>query len=382
MDISLRLYSRADGSLHPVLLRGGLPLVLPNLWADQLALTRRPNSVRAYLSDVLRLYRWAAVAGVDIYDSFTSQTGLRPSQLQSLVTFTSSRSDGSDFAQSTISRQANSICMFLQFVFDYRLSHQDLSLEQLRKAERWQKTVISRLAKLFAVRAQRGAIAQNALGLTKEELEELDGILLPGSEQNPAKDEALQLRNYCIWRLMLATGARRSETVLLEIDDLQLGAKPTITFKRPTKNAANRRRDGASLKTQQRTLPIPARLARLLSDYLERARPRYVQARRPSPAVFLSARDGRRLAATTINKMLAAASVRATKNGLHPHRLRTTAMNALCDMVRDARGRLPDGFQDQLIYFAGWSASSKMPLLYTRESISAALGRLLMSASE
>jgi len=380
-NLSVDLIRRSDGVLYPVLMLSGSPLVLPNLWVDDLSLTARSNTLKSYLRDVLDLYRWAERAGVNIHEAFASLRGLSPAALKSAATYMSTKRNGGLASQSSCARKAQALKSFFTFCFDYFLSKQSLSLLEQRQCERNRDALLSKVNKFFVMRSRQGEATRHTEGLQEEQLAALERAFNPASDINPFVSMGLRIRNYCIWRTMLATGARRAEVALLELDDLDLGAKPTITIRRPSVASANRRRDGASLKTQQRTLPIKRGLAELLETYIEDWRVGLIRPRRPSAALFLSAKDGRRLFSASVNQILTRASAAAMSAGLtkkvHPHSLRTTAMNALSRAARDGSGRLDAGFRDQLTYFAGWSPRSEMPLTYTREALSEALGKLL-----
>ena len=281
----------------------------------------------------------------------------------------------------TCTRKAQALRSFFNFGFDYFLSKKSLSFFDQRQCERNRDALLAKIDKQFVMRSRQGEQTTHTTELKEEQLASLERVLSPQSELNPFRDLGLRVRNYCIWRTMLATGARRAEIALLELDDLNLGEQPTITIRRPSPTAVNRRLDGANLKTEQRILPIRESLAELLATYVEDWRVRHIRPQHPSPALFLSARDGRRLFSSSINKVLSCAAACAAEVGLtqrvHPHCLRTTALNALSRKARDESGRLNSEFRDQLTYFAGWSPHSDMPLTYTREALSDALGALL-----
>jgi site-specific recombinase XerD len=385
-SLTLALIRLSTGAYHPVLAEAGCPLVLPNLWADDLALTARFNTVKAYLGDVLQFYRWARKSDINPYMSFDRLKGFSPAALKSLAVYMTTRHDGSRLSRSSCERKCTSIKSYFAFCFDYFIAKRTLTLLEQRQAEKNRDANQHRLDKLFKMRSREGELESSTLSLSDEHAALLEHTLNPASKKNPFSGDVIRVRNYCMWRLMLATGARRAEIALLELDELSLGLRPTVTFRKPSEAASSRRRDGASLKTQPRVLPLSNSLAELLETYLEDWRGQLVNTRRPSPAVFLSARDGRRLSAGALNTILNMAATAALDGGLdpkvHPHRLRTTAMNALSRRARDKDGRVSPEFRDQLIYFAGWGPRSNMPLTYTREAISDALGMLLRNPSK
>src|SRR5205085_4234603 len=125
------------------------------------------------------------------------------------------------------------------------------------------------LEKLFLMQARLGESTGHSVSLRKDQLEILASVVKPGSQMNPFKGEVIQARNCCIWHMMLLTAPRRGELVLLELRDIEFRALPTVTIREPSLNSVNKRRDGASLKTEARVLPLTNHVARLLETYIE-----------------------------------------------------------------------------------------------------------------
>jgi integrase/recombinase XerD len=132
----------------------------------------------------------------------------------------------------------------------------------------------------------------------------------------------LALRDRALLELLYGTGARISEAVGLDLDDLDLEASTV-------------RLSGKGGK--QRIVPIGSYASDAVSGYLVRARPDLVAAGRGTPAVFLNARGGR-LSRQSAWTVLAKAADRAgVTAAVSPHTLRHSYATHLLDGGADVR---------------------------------------------
>jgi integrase/recombinase XerD len=132
----------------------------------------------------------------------------------------------------------------------------------------------------------------------------------------------LQLRDRALLELLYGTGARISEAVGLDVDDL---GGPALRL--------------AGKGGKHRIVPVGSYAAQALDAYLVRGRPALaVAARRvsASPAVFLNARGGR-LSRQGAWGVLKAAADRAGLAGVSPHTLRHSFATHLLDGGADVR---------------------------------------------
>jgi integrase/recombinase XerD len=154
-----------------------------------------------------------------------------------------------------------------------------------------------------------------AIGIA--EVERLLGAASPGGADGP-----LQLRDRALLELLYGTGARISEAVGLDVDDL---GGPALRL--------------AGKGGKHRIVPVGSYAARALDAYLVRARPALAAAARrapASPAVFLNARGGR-LSRQGAWGVLKAAAGRAGLAGVSPHTLRHSFATHLLDGGADVR---------------------------------------------
>jgi integrase/recombinase XerD len=158
------------------------------------------------------------------------------------------------------------------------------------------------------------------------EVERLIAAAGPGGEPGNPRP----LRDRALLELLYGTGARISEAVGLDVDDLGLGGPaggPPPALRLSGKGG------------KQRMVPVGRYAREALEAYLVRSRPALAAAaRRPSasPALFLNARGGR-LTRQGAWGVLQAAADRAGLTGISPHTLRHSFATHLLDGGADVR---------------------------------------------
>ncbi|WP_211717610.1 site-specific tyrosine recombinase XerD [Nocardiopsis sp. MG754419] len=151
-----------------------------------------------------------------------------------------------------------------------------------------------------------------------------------GPDEAPASDsraDLLSLRDRALVELLYGTGARVSEAVGLDVDDVA---------------EALEARDRAGLVRfrgkggRERLVPLGSHARRALGGYLTRARPTLAGSGRGGPALFVNARGGR-LTRQGGWALLAAVAARAGVEGISPHTLRHSFATHLLDGGADLR---------------------------------------------
>ncbi|HKE70435.1 MAG TPA: site-specific tyrosine recombinase XerD [Nocardioidaceae bacterium] len=133
---------------------------------------------------------------------------------------------------------------------------------------------------------------------------------------------SLALRDRALLELLYGTGARISEAVGLDLDDLDLESSAV-------------RLSGKGGK--QRVVPLGSYAQEAVSAYLVRARPDLVAAGRGTPAVFLNARGGRLSRQSAWTVLSKAADRAGVKAAVSPHTLRHSFATHLLDGGADVR---------------------------------------------
>ncbi len=143
----------------------------------------------------------------------------------------------------------------------------------------------------------------------------------------PDADSPLGLRDRALLEFLYGTGARISEAVGADIDDLELDTDPGVILR------------GKGGRT--RVVPVGGYARAAVQAYLVRARPSLAESGRGTPAVFLNARGGRlsRQSAWTVLRRCALA-VGLPVDGpyaVSPHTLRHSYATHLLDGGADVR---------------------------------------------
>jgi integrase/recombinase XerD len=162
-------------------------------------------------------------------------------------------------------------------------------------------------------------------------------IAAAGAGEGP--DSLRPLRDRALLELLYGTGARISEAVGLDVDDLGFRApdqgQQAGTGGEPTPATVRLSGKGG----RDRVVPVGRYAREALEAYLVRARPALAAASRRvsvSPAVFLNARGGR-LTRQGAWAVLKAAAARAGLGGVSPHTLRHSYATHLLDGGADVR---------------------------------------------
>ena len=146
--------------------------------------------------------------------------------------------------------------------------------------------------------------------------------LLNGAGGDTAADSALSLRNRALLELLYSTGARISEAVGLDVDDLDAHARSVLL----------RGKGG-----KQRLVPVGRPAIDALEAYLVRGRPDLARRGRGSAAIFLNSRGGRLSRQSAWQVLQDAAERAGITTAVSPHTLRHSFATHLLDGGADVR---------------------------------------------
>ncbi len=160
-----------------------------------------------------------------------------------------------------------------------------------------------------------------------------------------APGTALALRDRALLELLYATGARISEAVGLDVDDLDL---EPVAGEEPGQESRQGGGQGSVLLRgkggKQRVVPIGSFACAAVHAYLVRARPRLASAggtagtaRGAAPALFLNARAGRLSRQSAWTVLVRAADRAGVTAEVSPHTLRHSFATHLLDGGADVR---------------------------------------------
>ena len=146
--------------------------------------------------------------------------------------------------------------------------------------------------------------------------------LLDGAGGDGPNDGPLTLRNRALLELLYSTGARISEAVGLDVDDVDTHARSVLL----------RGKGG-----KQRLVPIGRPAIAALDAYLVRGRPDLARRGRGGPAIFLNARGGRLSRQSAWQVLQDAAERAGITVAVSPHTLRHSFATHLLDGGADVR---------------------------------------------
>ncbi|WP_017604437.1 site-specific tyrosine recombinase XerD [Nocardiopsis alkaliphila] len=162
-------------------------------------------------------------------------------------------------------------------------------------------------------------------------LETVESLLVrAGPDEAPASDartDLLALRDRALLELLYGTGARISEAVGLDVDDVADAVEATEQV-----GLVRFRGKGG----RERLVPLGSHARRALGGYLTRARPTLAASGRGGAALFVNVRGGR-LTRQGGWALLTAIAERAGVEGISPHTLRHSFATHLLDGGADIR---------------------------------------------
>ena len=146
--------------------------------------------------------------------------------------------------------------------------------------------------------------------------------LLDGAGGDAPTDGPLTLRNRALLELLYSTGARISEAVGLDVDDVDTHARSVLLHGKGGK---------------QRLVPVGRPAIGALDAYLVRGRPDLARRGRGGPAIFLNARGGRLSRQSAWQVLQDSAERAGITVAVSPHTLRHSFATHLLDGGADVR---------------------------------------------
>jgi integrase/recombinase XerD len=146
--------------------------------------------------------------------------------------------------------------------------------------------------------------------------------LLEGAGGDSPSDGPLTLRNRALLELLYSTGARISEAVGLDVDDVDTHARSVLLHGKGGK---------------QRLVPVGRPAVSALDTYLVRGRPELARRGRGTPAIFLNARGGRLSRQSAWQVLQDSAERAGVTSAVSPHTMRHSFATHLLDGGADVR---------------------------------------------
>lgn len=391
------LVDRATGFLPPT----------ANLWAWILRLRFKPNTVRSYMQSLAALLVSVDYLSIDLDARFASLDVLRRREVDQIINalaWKKQRGELSRARPSTFAHRLTTAISYLRFGYDRYIekirdpnAYADAE-KRLGRMLRWIQTAIP-----TTVRIQEATTSPSTL--SGEQIAVLRLGIAPETPQNPFSARcsfAIQYRNAALVGLLLESGIRPAELVMLELTDLfperralwvSRWAPDSLDAHSNANDKCRRRRKfprrgTVGHKTRGREIILSGVTLDVLSVYIEQFRNKLLRGRRRSPYIFLSSKDGGPLTPPGVRAVVQRiAAVFPAIGYLTSYSFRHTAVTVSSASLRKALDGVESLRRDHIIQEVltskfGWSPQSTMPRHYGRDDLNALLTQLASAASE
>lgn len=340
----------------------GLPLDAPAFWIVALrrSLGKQPNTLGNDLRSLIPILLWADARGVNISERLREGVFFSLAELLDIADFCGLFID--DAVSEIEDRSSNPVRLDRRKKTDRRrvkLGEKRNRLAAIRSfVEFTSADFLSNLAvwpqrwsHYNAVRSECLKLLQGHIeglpnrnsddvgqpeGLGRAAQRRLREVIEPGHPENPFTPD-VQFRNYVIVKLLLDTGVRRGELLIVKVSDCSLGSSGLITVHRSPDDPQDDRSDKPATKTAARILALSGRMAELLHEWVVHYRAKIPGANR-HPFLIVSSRDGRPMSLSNVNKIMSTLrQVSGLPKDLTPHVLRHTWNDNFSEMA-DRKG--------------------------------------------
>ena len=330
------------------------------------------STLETALRQILLFYRYCNKHNINFYERMTTLDGLDVSEIEAWYSYCKIRFNDKDPAQ------ASTIKIRLQYSWDF-IDHWFKFFRDRAKPDtekfKFATVVMNTMETAFNLYRSSPGKGQNKdiEGLSPELRDKFFLIIYPWPENNlnPWKLSHIKWRNYVLLMLLILTGPRRGETLLLETDDFSLdGPNPDFAIKHRERPPYPREKPPA-IKTKGRSLGLSDKMASICEFYIVAVRPFFKNSDK-STFMFLSGKDGGPLCRSTPNKIFEplVKAYPEYKGKISPHVLR----HSFHEMLEERLIEVPQS-DSPLVRQAinqglhtlsgGWKPNSTMPHRYT-----------------
>ena len=379
METSIRRFVAVSGERYAVLVDGaGMPLYYPNLFATWRLRSRSlaANSVLNALSVIKVLYAWETEVGIDLESFFSRGEVLAEPQVRELCDFLQHTlpSHRRSLPVTRTHRRRRAVCSS-NYHFRLTISANYLGFLARQLSPSGQSDSAAE-AMVGMIKAGRPSKPSNSV-LDRDERHLDDTVvdlvlaaLKPNSENNPARDYAVQLRNMLMFMILHATGLRRGELLNLKINDIDF-LQGTLRVVRRPDSTGDVRVHQPTAKTRQRTIPLLSELISHIHNYVLRYRSK-LPAAKSHGYLFVTHKEGPTqglpLSVSAFQKWMRTIASIFEDSGLHAHALRHH-WNYLFSKMMDAERVSPQREERIRSYLMGWKETSGTAAVYNKRHI-------------
>lgn len=367
----------------------GSPLFLPNVYATLKYRDRgaADSTTQKVLRTIGMSYLWAYSRKIDLHSTLTSEAFLSVEQCEDLANFLRMSRGGQDAEVQTSLKakpqkvvrleqvrgrmaiaqpgshasadesgyRIQTIANFLQHLHERLSNHALSSTEKAFKEARE-----SSIKRLRSLAPRTGATPQGdpVEGLPENVMIKVEGVFIPGSDENPFKEGFIQARNYLMYKILSDNGMRRNELRHVRVDDVDYARKRVMARVSKTRSR--------NLVISQKTAEV---FRKFVKDYWSAIPPR----KRTHGYLFIT-RAGDQISKSATNRIFEVA--RSASEGIPgyftPHTMRRTWNDRLSRKIdaMPADQRMPQEEEKKIrIINMGWTQESEMAARYGARSI-------------
>ncbi|RMO31428.1 hypothetical protein ALP08_04216 [Pseudomonas syringae pv. pisi] len=337
---------------------------------------RKINSIKADQSAILNLYRFCEQQGIDIISRVALQKPLRIGEIEALSSWCGFKIDGEPVVAKFYLSRMRGAKRFLIYLWSFYQGKKSHTIEDLQMGN----ALLKQMKEGFDLYSKKPFAGErkDAVGLTPNLQRKFFSIINPSEDnsQNPWKTNKIRWRNYILLLLMMASGNRKGEMLLLRLNHLQLtGKRKYYDILKSAEVKDYPRAESPAIKTLGVQVELHDDIAALVEYYVTHVRKEF-KGWQKSSFVFVSYRDGLPLSVQTPNAILNELVKKhpAFKGLLSPHRLRNTFHDLLNEALDNKHRHMP-ALSRALLKApvqesaGGWASGSIMPARYAKGSI-------------
>jgi len=349
----------------------------------------KPSTILIHAKGIRELYLFCFAANIDLSKRMNRLEQFSAGELERLSMQVSVNKETRELhTRGTFKLRWQSIRKFILWHWNFYQHRSSNNAEKLNNA-RNKKEIMDQAFDLFGKAPSKNS-GKVTVGLEPELLAKFLRIIepLPENNLNPFKSNRVKWRNYILLLTMLFGGNRRSESILLQLKDVNLYGKDKyyeIHKEKKPLPTAYPHNEAPSVKTLGRKVALSDDFAALFEYYILKMRPQFKGAAR-STYIFISSRNGLPLSTHTPNDIIETiiSQYPEFKGKLSPHRLR----NSFQDMLNDGLDKSLDSeLGDYPLmkqakkstlqeYSGGWARGSAMIAKYPAKSIERRVAQL------
>lgn len=389
MGLSARRIKSSNGERFIVLVdEAGMPLFYPALYVTVHMRGRSlaVNTIQNALNALKAMYAWQSYYSIDVESRFSRGELLQSHEVHSLRDFMQKPlTDENDGNVVSISRRPKTVSTTNQYArMSVIADYLGFLADQLLSPSTSGREGISRMvAQIKANRprtSNKSSVSREEKHLDDALLDTLEEVLRPGSDSNPVREYAVQVRNALMFSILRVTGLRRGELLNLKVEDIDFAKNTLRVIRRPDSKGDVRTYQPVA-KTRERTFPLMSELVDEIHRYVLNHRNKVPGAKRHGYLFVthkLGTSQGRPLSNAGFGKFMAALrTIVEGASGIHAHSLRHH-WNYSFSKTCEGQGITPEREEKIRSYLMGWSETSGTAATYNRRHIKEQAGKSVL----